>query len=297
MQEISLENLKKLLPNNQVDESLFNSVQQEDLGNGLKFKDVCNAYDKQLDQLEYKSGEYGTARLRPQVYNYMNTQVLNKYCPPIVLVGKGSSRAAYACIGGKCIKIAMNAAGVAQNKQEQKHTKKHWIKKQYDCFIHTYGSNGNDYGVILVECCSPCKRPNQLAEAFGMSNIDVFKAIVAEVAKTKKYDIDAATESLKKLSDSSKHKFKYFKSAEANVIDEALKFLANMTSRDFSQMTPGEQSLTELFQFWQKNGIHELIPGDILSYQNWGFAIRNNRIAPVILDIGLSQNISTHFYS
>ena len=65
MQEISLENLKKLLPTGQVDESLFNSAGREDIGGGLKFKDVCRAYDRQMDRLEYENGEYGTDRLRP----------------------------------------------------------------------------------------------------------------------------------------------------------------------------------------------------------------------------------------
>ncbi len=141
----------------------------------------------------------------------MNTHVLSKHCPPIMLVGKGSSRVAYACIGGKCIKIAVNEAGVAQNKQEYKHTKKHLLKKQYDCFVHTYGSNGNDYGIILAECCAPCKKPEQLAEALGVSSVDVLRAIVAEVSKAEKYNVAMAATSLKKLSDSYKHKYKYFK--------------------------------------------------------------------------------------
>jgi hypothetical protein len=296
MQEISLKNLKRLLPAEQVDESLFNSAGREDIGGGLKFKDVCDAYDRQMDRLEYENGEYGTKRLRPQAYNYMNAQVLSKHCPPIVLVGKGSSRAAYACIGGKCIKMAMNAAGVAQNRQEWKHTAKHWLKRQYECFVHTYGSNGNDYGVILAECCSPCKTSDQLAEALGVSDLDVFKNIVVEVSKAEKCDVAAATANLKKLSDSSGRKYKYFKQSWSDTFDEAFRFLSDMVSKEFSKMSPGEQSLAELFRFWQKNGVRELLPGDVQMYRNWGFAIRNGQIAPVMLDAGFSKSISMRYY-
>lgn len=35
-------------------------------------------------------------------------------------IDEGSSRAAYACSGGKCLKVAVNKAGIAQNKQEIK---------------------------------------------------------------------------------------------------------------------------------------------------------------------------------
>lgn len=167
-----------------------------------------------MDILEQQHEEYSTSKLRPYAYDYMNSQVLNKHCPPIVLVGKGSSRAAYACIGGKCIKIAINAAGVAQNKQEQKYTKKHWLKRQYDCFVHTYGSNGNDYGIILSECCAPCKNSAELLEAFGLSSLKAFMIMMLEVAKTDKCNIATAAKHLTKSSKSNQQdskKFKYFK--------------------------------------------------------------------------------------
>lgn len=68
------------------------------------------------------------------MYEYMNNDVLSKHCPPIELVGKGSSRTAYACIGGKCLKVAYSDAGVAQNKHEYKTTAKGMFKKSYECF-------------------------------------------------------------------------------------------------------------------------------------------------------------------
>ncbi len=69
-----------------------------------------------------------------------------------------------------------------------------------------------------------------------------------------------------------------------------------MVSKEFSKMSPGEQSLAELFRFWRKNGVHELLPGDVQMYRNWGFAIRNGQIAPVMLDAGFSKSVGMRYY-
>ena len=298
MQEISLENLKKLLPGPRMDESLFDSARTEDIGGGLRFKDICDAYDRQMDRLEREHGEYGVDSLRPQAYEYINGRLAG-YCPPIVLAGKGSSRAAYACVGGKCVKVAVNAAGVAQNRQELKHTKKSWLKRRYGCFVRTYGSNGSDCGVILSECCAPCESPGQLAQAFGLSGVDAFKTAVIEVAKAEKHDVRAAAADLRKQdkSDGSAGRaYRYFSRKWDDPADEARGFLAGLASQDLSEMTPGERSLLELFEFWRRNGVRELLPGDVQRYQNWGFAIRDGRIAPVMLDVGFSHGVSRRYY-
>jgi len=40
-------------------------------------------------------------------------------------------------------------------------------------------------------------------------------------------------------------------------------------------MTPGQKSFYQLILFWKKNGTSELLPGDVINDENWGFAIRD----------------------
>ena len=44
---------------------------------------------------------------------WLKSEYLVGKCPPIKLVGDGSSRTAYACLGGKCLKVAKSFAGIA----------------------------------------------------------------------------------------------------------------------------------------------------------------------------------------
>ena len=95
MQEISLEQLKKLLPG-KLQESGNTVV------DGVSFKALCKEYKNIREQsLDIK-----------HVYDVFVHKVLSRY-EPIKFVGDGSSRSAFACIGGKCIKVAKSQAGVA----------------------------------------------------------------------------------------------------------------------------------------------------------------------------------------
>lgn len=68
----------------------------------MSFKDLCNEYRKiQVWSVSIK-----------HAYDTFVSKILSKY-EPIKFVGDGSSRSAFACIGGKCIKVAKSQAGVA----------------------------------------------------------------------------------------------------------------------------------------------------------------------------------------
>ena len=56
--------------------------------------------------------KYGTERI-PAAYSEIKTALLQPKCPPIAFAGEGSSRAAFALEGGKCLKIAKKKAGIA----------------------------------------------------------------------------------------------------------------------------------------------------------------------------------------
>ena len=95
MQEISLEQLKNLLPG-KLQES------DDEVADGVSFKALCKEYKNIREQsLDVK-----------HAYDVFVHKVLSKY-KPIKFVGDGSSRSAFACIGGKCIKVAKYESGIA----------------------------------------------------------------------------------------------------------------------------------------------------------------------------------------
>lgn len=287
MQFVTLEDLKKLI---KLSQSIKNeSKQTEILGLGLTFKDVCDAYENCQKQIDFLN----TSKVQ-QLYIWLKESYLKDKCPPIVLVGVGSSRTAYACLGGKCLKVAMNNAGIAQNKQEWENTaKKHWWTTTYDCFAHTYAAN-KDFTLLLSECCARIDSQEQLAKAFDISNIIAFNAIVDAICKDKKHNASSASTSLKKKAIELKDKYSSFSFSEAAEV--GAKWLERLHQTRYANMTPGQKSFAQLMKFWQKNGVQKLLPGDVLMHKNWGFAIRNGVIAPVMLDIGLSSKVADKFY-
>lgn len=59
--------------------------------------------------------------------------------------------------------------------------------------------------------------------------------------------------------------------------------------------TPAQKSMSEIFRYVFKH--HEqLVPGDLAAVENWGFAIRDGKICPVILDAGFSREVSKTYY-
>ncbi len=94
MLKVKLDDLKKLLPG-----SVSEGVENNDLG-GLSFKDACTVWREGLKN-----------NVVAQTYSHFVKAMADK-CPPIMLVGEGSSRTAFACIGGLCMKAAKKEAGV-----------------------------------------------------------------------------------------------------------------------------------------------------------------------------------------
>ena len=99
MQKVSLEQLKMLLP----EKATTLSETDNDSVGGISFKNLCGEY------AEIKKAYKGDTELAYDAFKGL----LSGYAPPIVFVGQGSSRAVFACKGGKCIKVAINAAGEA----------------------------------------------------------------------------------------------------------------------------------------------------------------------------------------
>lgn len=287
MQLVTFDELKQL--------ETDSSVQEADyaLDMGLSFKDVCSTYSTKKKEFIKDNSQLW----RKKTYDWMKSNYLKYKCPPIKLVGVGSSRTAYACIGGKCLKVAMNDAGAAQNKQEQKYTcKKHWWTTTYACFVNTYGFN-EDYGLLLSECCAKSNQPNALAVSFSMYDIHILSAVVKAICKDENHDIRSASNALKDMAIDIKKSRNSFSSKYADVAEKGAEWLQNLQSLSTSKMTPGQKSFMQLVKFWKKNGTDELLPGDVITEDNWGFAIRDGKIAPVMLDVGFSKSVASRYYS
>lgn len=283
MQLISIDQLKQLLPGGQgLDES-------EDVAPGLSFKALCGKYQEALGL------GHGTA----ETYRIFKDDTLSKYCPPIKFVGDGSSRAAFACIGGKCIKVAKNDAGVAQNRQEDRHTARRWWRPGYKCFAQTY-DRGGGYGILLTECCAQMKSSADLAKALGAEDVTALRHGMYAMC-TMKFDETAAVERLmgeyrrrsataKAASEIAGKNASHFSTSDG--LRGAAEWIMSVTRRK----NPATDQIRDLMRFWRKYGVDQLLPADISNCENWGFAVRNGRLEPVILDAGFSREVASKFY-
>ena len=76
--------------------------------------------------------------------------------------------------------------------------------------------------------------------------------------------------------------------------ERATEWLESLSDR--RSLTPGKKSFLQIADFWKKHGIEELLPGDVGSCRNWGYAIRDGELTPVMLDVGFSQKVADVFY-
>lgn len=302
MQVVSYSDLQKLVDPQHQDslaESFFFGRQNSEIAPGFSFKDVCKQYENhQKEILTHASqADFKQASLDEMMHSWLKDSILKKHCPPIKLVGIGSSRTVYACLGGKCLKVAQSAAGRAQNKQEAKTTSKSIFKKVPECFVQTYASS-KKHELLLSECCALVDNDADLAKALGAANIEIFQEAIRALCTEK--DLDA-TKAISKLFDEEerlRRQAKDFSSMldYADIAGYAASWLKGIKKTSQSRMTPGQRSISQILEFWEKNGLEELMPGDVMTYRNWGFAIRRGQITPVMLDCGFSKDVASEYY-
>ena len=143
MQAISFSDLKKLKDN---------SIVVEDESTGIFSYDEFIKIHHNLLKLSNNDIYIAYEKLKNKDKSVENSGWLAAKCPPIKLVGTGSSRTAFCLLGSKCLKVAINKRGSAQNKQEISN-----INRQtdaYDCFPHVYAFDKSKYLSLLTECCT-----------------------------------------------------------------------------------------------------------------------------------------------
>ena len=303
MQIVSIEDLEKLLPSGSeaLGESFFfnSSPNAAKLGPNCTFKDVCQTYSyiKKATIQQLKSNNEKV--WRKEVHDYLRDSYLKTKCPPIKLVGSGSSRTAYACLGGMCLKVAKSEAGAAQSKQELKHTKKRWWKPAVECFVQSYSAT-KDYGLLLTECCAEIEGSDKLAELLGFSsNEEVLRGAVKSICQSKSLDLAEAADDLRAMARKWRHDGEHGFSSMltwADVAETSASSLEKLLELREDKMTPGQRSFMHIVQFWRKNGVDELLPGDLVQAENWGIAIRRGQLTPVMVDVGFSEEVGSKYY-
>ena len=132
-----------------------------------------------------------------------------------------------------------------------------------------------------------------------MDSIDVLRAVVKAVCDDKKHDPSSASSALRAMATDLKQKGKDFSVMQgyAAIAEAAAEWLDQLGKTAAAKLTPGQRSFCSLILFWTAEGTDELMPGDVIRDENWGFAVRNGKIAPVILDAGFSKEVAKQFYN
>ena len=223
-------------------------------------------------------------------YEKVKETYLQSKCPPIKYAGCGSSRAAFALAGGKCLKIAINAKGVGQNKQELKNGADETLK----CFTQNY-AQAADYTSLLTECCAKAS-VNDFKKMLGIQPFQI-EDVLQLVAD--KNGIDGALQSLKydydEMHSAGDEFIDDYLMREIELTQDMIKLLKSVKQQ---KSKPQMAVISDLLHFYEKNDWNTdvLLPGDLTNVDNWGLVARDGQVCLVILDSGFSTEIATTLY-
>ena len=264
----------------------------EESENSFSYSDFCKWHaeciedGKRLDfrgELDDGEDKYSFA------YDKVKETYLESKCPPIKFAGRGSSRAAFALAGGKCLKIATNSRGIAQNKQELVNS----ANQQFSCFTKVY-AQADDKSSLLVECCCEA-RGDDFMKQFGIQLFQLMQVVNLAVNYR---GLDAA---IKHLDDDLSMMLKKNKTnADADLKNEMknaqalIKLLHGIKQLKAPQATV----IADLLQFYENNAwdASQLLTGDLKAISNWGLAARDGQLCLVILDSGFSKSVASSHY-
>lgn len=256
MQFIPLEQLKQLASD---------SILHESDAKSFSYDEFKQEYEKTLDFMK----NAGSEEPIEATYKILLYGWLKDHCPPIKLIGQGSSRAAFGCSDGICLKIAINHFGTVQNLNEAINTMDSKTKG-YLCFAQTY-EKSNDNTSLLTECCSSIT-PYQWQEMWEIDDNSFVK-------HPDKYLLVAIS------------KFYECNCNWDECIANLEKPQAMLMQRIKARKSPAMKTLASLFDFYaaSKANYDKLSPYELCTANNWGAAIRFGKVAPVVIDSGLPQ--------
>lgn len=216
---------------------------------------------------------------------------LKEHVPPIKYVGEGSSRAAYACSGGKCLKVAMTDAGIDQNKQEIRNVPVG--QAEYSCFPQNYAYDEKYYGSILTECCSKIEWED-FNDLYSVENGPISVTHALRDLLDAKGDFRRAADELAKWIESQVKKFPHVKYS----MDSYYATLRIMEELAKPDPAPQYKSLADLVRFYADHGgsDSQLRLSDLETEANWGLALRDGKYAPVVIDAGFSDEVQAKHY-
>lgn len=279
-QLVSREHLLQLLKADGKVEESENSFSYSDF---CKYHTECIEDGKRLDfrgELDDGEDKYSFA------YDKVKETYLESKCPPIKFAGRGSSRAAFALAGGKCLKIATNTKGVAQNKQELVNS----ANQQFSCFTKVY-AQADDKSSLLVECCCEAKG-DDFMKLFGIYLSQLIQVVNLAVNYR---GLDAA---IKHLDDDLNMMFK--KNTAANLKNEIknTQALIKLLNGIKQLKAPQATVIADLLKFYENNAwdASQLLTGDLRAINNWGLAARDGQLCLVILDSGFSKSVARLHY-
>ena len=252
-----------------------------------KYHAECIEDGKRLDfrgQLDDGEDKYLFA------YDKVKDTYLESKCPPIKFAGQGSSRAAFALAGGKCVKIATNAKGVAQNKQELKNT----ADSELMCFTKVYSWDKKTSASLLTECCAQVKE-SDFQKLLGIQLHQIEQLLSLTVDSR---GVDAALKHLNddydEMHSAGDEHIDFDLMGEMQRTQAMMKLLKGIKARKTPQMAV----LADLIEFYKKNdwNAEALLIGDLSNAGNWGLIARDGQLCLVILDAGFSKTVAKQFY-
>ena len=192
----------------------------------------------------------------------------------IRFVGQGSSRIVFAMADGTALKLAKSIAGIDQNKQESKICMNPKLK--YEIFPDFYGTDTKNWLALNCELCAPANQ-NDFKELFRCQPSAIVNVIELIInMKLEDFQYSQLVQHYEKLDNS---------------------IYAQFAQQLIDNRSQAFDAIRSLISFYRKNGLNELLTGDLEIPDNWGITIRDDQKVLVIIDAGFNEEVFQKHYS
>lgn len=171
-------------------------------------------------------------------------------------IGNGSSRVVFQLDDQKCLKLAKNQKGIAQNEHEAE-----WYKQSLDCFPKIFDYDNTNDSWIVCEYVLPAK-PSDFKHCLGLT-WDEFVSFIGSCYN--EYD---------------RNRFRRT-------------FYSKMPEEQFYELIENNAILHDIYDYMTN---YQAPMGDLTRIANYGMVRRYNEDIIVILDHGLSDAIYDEYY-